>query len=131
MPYQYAITECEDYLRIEVKGTRTKADVIQDSLSMWQDVAKHCRTKGFNLILAIFHLQGTRSISDTFNIVAGVQEWIWPELTIAYVDTNPANLKNNILTEKSAMIHGINFRTFLSEEDGVAWLQAMHSTSRY
>lgn len=131
MPYQYDISEYDNYLRIEVKGTRAETDVTQESLAMWKDVANQCQKKHLNLILAIFHLEGTRSLTDTFNIVAGVQDWIWPELVIAYVDTNPTNIKTNIIVEKSAMIHGINFRTFLTEEDGVAWLKAMHSTARY
>ncbi|WP_417227277.1 hypothetical protein [Amphritea sp.] len=131
MSYQYAISECDNYLRIEVTGTRAETNVAQESLSMWETVAKHCQSKHLNLILAIFHLEGTRSLTDTFNIVAGVQEWIWPELVIAYVDTNPANIKTNIIVEKSAMIHGINFRTFLTEDDGAAWLKAMHSTARH
>lgn len=131
MSYQYAITECGNYLRIEVQGSRNKADVTQESLKMWEGVAKHCKNKSLNMVLAVFHLDGTRSLMDTFNIVAGVKEWIWPELVIAYVDTNPVNRKDNIIAEQSAMRHGINFRTFLTEQDGIAWLQAMYSTTRY
>ncbi|RTE64820.1 hypothetical protein EH243_15690 [Amphritea opalescens] len=131
MPYQYALTECDNYLRIEVQGSRSKTDVTQASLKMWKAVAEHCKHKDFNMILAVFHLDGTRSLMDTFNIVAGVQELLWPELVIAYVDTDPVNRKENIIAEQSAMLHGINFRTFLTETDAVAWLQAMYTTNRY
>lgn len=128
MSYQYAVAECGHYLRIEVYGAREKNNVPQESLSMWESVAKYCQSKHINLILAVFHLEGTRSLTDTFNIVAGVQQWIWPELAIAYVDTNSINVKTNIIAEQSAMLHGINFRTFLNEKDAIEWLQAMYTT---
>ncbi|UTW04350.1 hypothetical protein KDX31_04905 [Amphritea atlantica] len=131
MSYQYTTTECGYYLRVEVKGSRERTDVTHQSLTMWERVASLCKAKENNLILAVFHLDGTRSLMDTFNIVEGVQNWLWPELAIAYVDTDPVNQKENIIAEQSAMMHGINFRTFLTEEDGLRWLKAMHSTKRH
>ncbi|MBQ0755611.1 MAG: hypothetical protein KBT54_00775 [Amphritea sp.] len=131
MAYQFTITECGDYLRIEVHGSRTESDVTQESLNMWQGVATLCREKGFNQILAVFHLSGVRNIMDTFNIVEGVQKWLWPELAIAYVDMDSENRKENTVVEQSAMMHGINFRSFLTEKDGIRWLTAMHSTHRH
>ncbi|WP_296054892.1 hypothetical protein [uncultured Amphritea sp.] len=131
MAYQYTITECGYYLRVEVKGSRELTDVTHESLTMWERVASLCKAKDFNLILAVFHLSGTRSLMDTFNIVEGVQDWLWSELAIAYVDKDPVNQKENIIAEQSAMMHGINFRTFLSEEDGTHWLKAMHSSQRH
>lgn len=131
MAYQFTITECGDYLRIEVHGSRTESDVTHESLTMWQGIATLCREKKINLILAVFYLSGVRNIMDTFNIVEGVQQWLWPELAIAYVDMDPENRKENTVVEQSAMMHGINFRTFLSEEDAIRWLTAMHSTHRH
>ncbi|MBN0987559.1 hypothetical protein [Amphritea pacifica] len=131
MAYQYTITECGYYLRVEVNGSRDRSDVTTESLRMWQDVASECKEKHINLILAVFRLSGIRSLMDTFNIVEGVQHWLWPELAIAYIDTDPLNQKENIIAEQSAMMHGINFRAFLSEKDGLQWLKAMHSSQRH
>lgn len=131
MAYQFTITECGDYLRVEVHGSRTESDVTHESLTMWHTVAKRCQEKNLNLILAVFYLTGVRDIMDTFNIVEGVQEWIWPELAIAYIDMDSENRKENTVVEQSAMMHGINFRTFLTEKDGIRWLTAMHSTLRH
>ncbi|WP_299204020.1 hypothetical protein [uncultured Amphritea sp.] len=131
MAYQYTISECRDYLRVEVHGSRNGIDVTRESLRMWQIVAQRCQSKGINLILAVFHLTGTRDMIDTFNIVEGVQEWLWPELAIAYVDMNADNRKENTIVEQSAMMHGINFRIFYNEDDGTRWLNALQSTHRH
>ncbi|SEQ52105.1 hypothetical protein SAMN03080615_01816 [Amphritea atlantica] len=131
MAYQYTVKECDYYLRVEVMGSRDRTDVTTESLRMWQDVASECKKKRINLILAVFRLSGIRSLMDTFNIVEGVQNWLWPELAIAYIDTDPLNQKENIIAEQSAMMHGINFRAFLSEEDGIQWLKAMHSSQKH
>ncbi|WP_428033748.1 hypothetical protein [Amphritea sp.] len=131
MSYQYTITECGDYLRVEVHGSRSGTDVTRESLNMWQIVAQQCQQKGINLILAVFHLSGSRDIMDTFNIVEGVQEWLWPELAIAYVDMNAENSKENTIVEHFAMMHGINFRIFFNEDEGLRWIKAMYSTHRH
>ncbi|GGK58393.1 hypothetical protein [Amphritea balenae] len=129
MAYQYTITDCGEYLRLEVHGSRKGVDVARESLTMWKEVADTCQKQQHNLILAVFYLSGMRSLMDTFNIVEGVQDMLWPELAIAYVDMDPENREENTMAEQSAMIHGINFRTFLSEESASSWLKAMHSTS--
>ncbi len=131
MAYQYSISECGNYLRVEVHGSRDGINVTRESLKMWRVVVQQCESKKFNLILAVFHLTGVRDMLDTFNIVDGVQEWLWPELAIAYVDMNAENSKENTIVEQSAMMHGINFRAFLSEDDGIRWLNALHSTHRH
>ncbi len=131
MAYQFTITECGDYLKVEVHGSRNTSDVTRESLNMWSTVAQRCQEKNYNLILAVFHLSGMRNIMDTFNIVEGVQEWLWPELAIAYIDMNPESSKENTIAEQSAMMHGINFRSFICEEDGIHWLTALHSTHRH
>ena len=130
MAYSYTITDCGDFVKIEVFGSRINTDVTSESLKMWHAVARHCKTTDQNLILAVFHLEGVRSLMDTFNIVEGVRDWLWPELAIAYVDTDPDNQKENTIAEQSAMVHGINFRTFLSERSAIEWLEGMYSLQR-
>ncbi|WP_432474192.1 hypothetical protein [Amphritea sp. HPY] len=124
MPYQYSVIKQDNYLRVEVSGSREGINVAQASLQMWTEVAATCRSKNIDHILAIFHLSGKRSLLNTLDIVDGVKSMVWPELMIAYVDTDPDNKQQNAIAEDSAMSHGINFRTFETEEEGRQWLLA-------
>lgn len=124
MPYQYSLMKQDNYLRVEVSGSREGINVAQESLQMWTEVASTCRSDHIDHVLAIFHLTGKRSLITTFDIVAGVKDLLWPELMIAYVDTDIENKQQNSIAEDSALSHGINFRTFDTEEEGRRWLLA-------
>jgi len=126
MSYQYSLSKLDSYLRVEVSGSREGINVAQESLQMWTEVANTCRSKNIDHILAIFHLSGKRSLINTFDIVSGVSSMVWPELMIAYVDTDSVNKQQNAIAEDSAMSHGINFRAFETEEEGRCWLLAFN-----
>lgn len=124
MPYQYSLSKLDNYLRMEVSGSREDINVVQESLQMWTEVANSCRSNNIDHILAIFHISGKRSLINIFDIVAGAKSMVWPELMIAYIDTDSENKQQNAIAEDSAMSHGINFRTFDTEEEGRQWLLA-------
>ncbi|MEH6576808.1 MAG: hypothetical protein V7731_06980 [Amphritea sp.] len=124
MPYEYNITERDAYLRVEVCGERSQGRVVQDSLSLWKEIAAICKKQNLNHILAIFRLSGKRPLMATFDIIEGVQSLVWDGLMIAYVDLNEESNQENAIAENSALMHGISFRTFETEDEAKQWLKA-------
>lgn len=122
MHYQVKLEVLDSYVRVEVSGIREQGKVSESSLAVWQEVAEVCKKHQINHILAVFNLKGQRTITDTLKIIEGAKAWVWPELMMAYVDNDEQSQLNNVILEQVTLSHGISFRSFANEEQGLRWL---------
>ncbi|MCV6609779.1 MAG: hypothetical protein OIF55_03290 [Amphritea sp.] len=126
MSYEVKLDVLNSYVRVEVSGTRIPGEVADSSLAVWKKVAETCKKHQINHVLAVFHLKGQRTITDTLKIIEGAKLWVWPELMMAYVDSDENSQANNAILEQITLSHGISFRAFANEQQGIRWLENFH-----
>ena len=127
MSYQIKLDVLNSYVRVEVSGTRIPGQIPQNTLLVWQEVASACRKHQINHVLAVFNLEGQRTVTDTLKIFEGIKPWVWPELMMAYINSQNSYQTNNAIIEQIARTQGITFQAFSSEQQGIRWLEKFQS----
>ena len=117
MPYDVKIEEKEEYLRVEVEGTRIIGREVDDSIDVWIQIAEICKTKNINYILAILNITGKMPRTASFNIGNLAEKFGWSRgFKLAVVTKDEYSMKANLFTETVAVNRGFNVKIFFCRD---------------
>jgi len=123
MPYNCAISETPDYLRVDVSGECLPGREVEDSIGVWKKVAEVCREKGLARILAVCDIPGKLPIFAAFEIAAHPETFGWDHrFKLALVQLHQERLEGSLFSETVAFNRGYKLKVFGDEESAVQWL---------
>ncbi len=123
MPYDVSIEAQENFIKVEISGTRRPDSAVDDSVDLWGRVAAASRDHGVDRILAVFRVVGRLSPIDAYDIVARTDEFGWSHaFKMAVVDLNRETLEDNLFAETVAVNRAYQIMVFDNVEDAQEWL---------
>lgn len=123
MSYQVQFDVIEDYLRVEVSGTRIPGQEVEAGIKLWTNIIGFIQSKGLTKILLVLNLDGPLSTMAAYKLANAPQAKGWPKtIRAAVVDLNQGSLKENQFAGAVAYNQGYQIEIFNSEETAVKWL---------
>jgi hypothetical protein len=123
MPYQVAIQEYPDHIRVQLSGELTLGLELQDALSVWSQVAEACREKDVTRVLAISTASGRLPTMTAYELAASAEEWGWDRrFKLAVVVVHEERRKNRLFAETVAYNRGFRAKIFDDEQKARSWL---------
>jgi hypothetical protein len=126
MSYKVTIREKPDHIRVKVKGQWNPENELDDSLSVWIQVADFCRKrqkKGVIYILSVWDVPGHLSTVSAFEIGnAALEISRGLKFKLAVVQLHEERLKDSLFAEKVAVNRGIRAKVFDNEREAKKWL---------
>jgi len=123
MPYDFQIQVHEDYLRVEVSGTRTPGQEVNDAVQTGQQISEAVRRSGVRKVLTIFRMTGRLPATESHEIYSNPQAFGWSrEVKVALVDMNPDSKEDSLFSETVAVNRAYDMSVFDKEEDALEWL---------
>lgn len=125
MTYQHCIEEINDFLRVEVSGTRTLGNSYDDALGVWSDIAQRAAALGLTKVLYLSHVSGSLSVMEAYDIVDELVAKRWNSLKIAYVDFAGVENDDLMMIKAICLKHRVILDVFPTEDGAIAWLEQL------
>jgi len=125
MAYQHSIEELNNYLRVEVSGTRAMGESCSDALGVWSDIMQRAVASGLSKVLYLSYVSGSISVMDAYDIVDELVAKRWNSLKIAYVDLAGVDEDDLMMIKAICLKHHIFLDVFPSEAEAIAWLNQL------
>lgn len=123
MPYQVAIQEYPDYIRVQLSGELTPGLELQEATSVWSQVADACREKGVTRVLAISDARGHLLTMTAYELADSALTWGWDQrFKLAMVEVHEERRQNSLFAETVAVNRGFRARVFDDEQKARSWL---------
>jgi hypothetical protein len=123
MPYNFIIQKKENYIRIEMSGTRIRGKELEDLIPVFSKGVELSRIEGMNRILIISRLIGPVHTMEAFDLIEFAEKSGWGRnFRIANVDMNEESRQSHLFAETVAVNRGYAYKVFDNEEQAIEWL---------
>jgi hypothetical protein len=123
MSYIMNFEEKDDFLKVEITGTRTRRNELVDAIEVLSNVNEIGKAKNINKILLILRITGPLPSMVSYDIGNKAEELGWSRMfSVAAVTMDEYSMKSYLFIETVAVNRGYNVKIFDNEQDAKIWL---------
>jgi hypothetical protein len=123
MPYECAITNEKDYLRVVVSGEWNPGHELEDAIAMWMQVGKACIDEEQRRVLAIFDVPGRLPPVSAYELASNPERFgLGNNFRLAVIYLYEDRRNDSQFAETVAANRGYKVKIFDDEESALQWL---------
>ena len=123
MSYIMHFDEKDDFLKVEITGTRTQGNELVDAIEVLSNVNEIGKAKNIENILMILRITGHLPFMASYNIGDKAESLGWSRMfSVAAVTMDEESMKSYLFIETVAVNRGYDVKIFDNEQDAKTWL---------
>jgi hypothetical protein len=123
MSLEINIQEFEDYIRVDVSGSRTRGREMEEASDLMHRIAEVCRASGIYRILSVSRVTGRIPILDAYQLAGRPEDFGWSRVyKLAVVDLDEESRRVTLFSEDVSVNRGFDAKVFDNEKEAEIWL---------
>lgn len=123
MSLEINIQEFENYIRVDVSGSRTRGKEMEEALDLMGQIVEVCRASGIYRVLSVSSVTGQIPALDAYLIVRKPEKFGWDKnYKLAVIDLNEKSRQITLFSEDVSVNRGFKAKVFDNEEEAKTWL---------
>ena len=123
MSLEINIQEFEDYIRVDVSGSRTRGREVEEATDLMRRIVEVCRASGIYRILSVSRVSGQIPTVDAYQLAGKPEEFGWSRgFKLAVVDLNEKSRETTLFSETVSVNRGFDTKVFDNEKEAKKWL---------